>query len=155
MRDTTPLPAESASFLRQVRHFFLLWSIKLLVAVQLAYLRICYPTPKTRPTFTRIYSCRPSLEVRVFTPKSRVSGDNSLLPLYLSIHGGAFATCDAGIDDSFCTKWCERTGMVVASLNYRKAPIHRFLVAVLDIAAVARAVIDDESLHIDKSRVII
>jgi acetyl esterase/lipase len=43
--------------------------------------------------------------------------------------------------------------MVVVSLNCRKAPVSRFPIPVLDIAAVASAVIDDTTLNIDQSRV--
>ncbi|CAD0097307.1 unnamed protein product [Aureobasidium mustum] len=153
-RDSTPLPAELANLSCRLRYFLLVWTVKITIAVQLAYLRLFYPTPEIRPTFTKSYPCRPQLPVRIFVPKSRREGDQSSLPLYISIHGGAFATCDASIDDSFCQSWCERTGMIVASLNYRKAPIYRFPVPVIDVAAVARAVIDDGTLNIDKSRIV-
>ena len=155
VRDTTPLPAELASLDLRIQYFFLVWAVKITIAVQLAYLRFFYPTPETQPSFTKTYDCRPKLPVRVFEPKSRLGGNQDTLPLYINIHGGAFATCDASIDDSFCKSWSQRTGMVVVSLNYRKSPVHRFPVPVLDIAAVARAVIDDETLNIDKSRVVI
>lgn len=45
--------------------------------------------------------------------------------------------------------------MIIASLNYSKAPLHPFPEPVLDIAAVASAVIDDESLPIDRSRLVV
>ncbi|THW70815.1 alpha/beta-hydrolase [Aureobasidium pullulans] len=157
-RDYTPLPAEFATLSCRIRYFFLVWMVKITIAVQLTYLRLLHPTPiYTRPNFVKSYTCRPSLPVRVFMPKSRLDhpGDPTSLPLYISVHGGAFATCDASIDDNFCRSWCERTGMVVVGLNYRKAPLHRFPIPVLDIAAVARAVIDDETLNIDKSRVVL
>jgi len=44
---------------------------------------------------------------------------------------------------------------LVVSLDYRKSPQHSFPTPVYDIAAVARAVIDDETLPIDKSRIVI
>jgi len=157
-RDLTPLPAELASLICRGRYFLLVWTVKITIAVQLAYLRLFHPSaPKTRPDNIKSYSCRPNLPVRVFMPKSRHihPEDQASLPLYISIHGGAFATCDASIDDCFCRSWCERTGMIVVGLNYRKAPLHRFPTPVLDIAAVARAVIDDKTLNIDKSRVVL
>ncbi|KEQ99134.1 hypothetical protein AUEXF2481DRAFT_1950 [Aureobasidium subglaciale EXF-2481] len=152
--DTTPLPAELASFGLRIQYFFLVWTVKITIALQLAYLRFFYPTPSVQPIYTKTYPCRPKLPVRVFVPESRSDDGEVPLPLYINIHGGAFATCDASIDDTFCKSWCERTGMMVVSLNYRKSPIHRFPVPVLDIAAVARAVFDDTTLNIDKSRVV-
>ncbi|KAI5268161.1 alpha/beta-hydrolase [Aureobasidium subglaciale] len=152
--DTTPLPAELASFARRTQYFFLVWTVKITIALQLAYLRFFYPTPSVQPNYTKTYSCRPKLPVRVFVPESRRDDGEAPLPLYINIHGGAFATCDASIDDTFCKSWCERTGMMVVSFNYRKSPIHRFPVPVLDIAAVARALFDDTTLNIDKSRVV-
>lgn len=78
LRDLTPLPADSASIISQFRYFFLLWTIKVLVAMQLAYVRMFHPSPSMESMTTRSYSCRPSLEVRIFTPKSRADGDNTL-----------------------------------------------------------------------------
>jgi acetyl esterase/lipase len=45
--------------------------------------------------------------------------------------------------------------MLVVSLDYRKAPLHPFPTATYDIAALANAVLADETLPIDKSRVAI
>lgn len=154
LRDTTPLPAELATLGLRIQYFFLIWTVKISIALQLAYLRLFHLNAETQPTSVKTYSCRPRLPVRVFMPESRQRGNKTVLPLYIHIHGGAFATCDASIDDSFCKSWCERTGMVVVSLNYRKSPVHRFPVPVLDVAAVARAVVDDATLGIDKTRVV-
>lgn len=152
LRDITPLPAERVTFFSQLGYFFLVWIVKITVALQLAYLRAFFPTQAAHPTLVKNYFCRPYLEVRLFIPQHIAS---VTVPLYLTIHGGAFATCDAAIDDEFCKSWCNRTGMIVASLNYRKAPRYHFPTPVLDVAAIARAVIDDEELPVDKSRVII
>jgi acetyl esterase/lipase len=155
LRDSTPLLAEPPSFKHQFRYFLVVWTIKIIIAIRIAYLHFFFPTPETRPTFLRTYSCRPNLPVRVFVPESRLEGSQTPLPLLLDIHEGAFATSDASVDDPFCHSWCKRTGMLVVSLNYRKAPVHRFPVPVHDVAAVARAVIDDKTLNIDKTRIII
>lgn len=152
LRDTTPLPAERAPIVSQLGYLILVWVVKITVALQLAYLRAFFPARGTHPTLVKKYSARPFLEVRLFIPSNLTLFK---IPLYITIHGGAFATCDAAIDDEFCKSWCDRTGMIVASLNYRKAPLHRFPVPVLDVAAIARAVIDDEELPVDKSRVVI
>lgn len=139
--------------LTRIKFFFIVWFVKAAIALQLKWIHIFHPSPQTQPTFIKSYSCRPSLHVRFFIPQSYTKG-SSPCPLYISVHEGAFVTCDASIDDSFCKSWCERTGMVVASINYRKAPRHCFPVPMLDVAAVSRAIIDDASLNIDKTRVV-
>lgn len=154
LHDHTPIVAELEFFGLRVQYFFLVWAVKLYIALKLAYLRCFDPPTRTQPNLVKAYPCRPKLPVRIFMPRARLEGSKIALPLYIDIHGGGFVCCDASIDDSFCRSWCERTGMVVVSLNYRKAPVHQFPVPTLDIAAVARAVIDDESLNIDKFRVI-
>lgn len=136
--------------------------MKFLVVVSLTFFRFFNPSPATNPTLIKRYACRPSLPVRLFIPrpevedeKTSVSSHNELRPLYFDIHGGGFAIGDATINDHFGSSWSKRTGMIVASLNYRKAPLHPFPIALHDIATVARSVIDDESLPIDKDRIII
>ena len=49
--------------------------------------------------------------------------------------------------------WAKRTNMLVISLDYSKAPLHSFPTAVHDVAALATAVLSDESIPIDKTRV--
>ncbi|KAJ5951323.1 Alpha/beta hydrolase fold-3 [Penicillium vulpinum] len=97
----------------------------------------------------------PTLETRIFYPRSYNPAQRQLLPLYLNIHGGGFVLCDATIDDSFCSAWANRTAMLVVSLNYRKAPLHPFPTATFDVAEVAKCVLADGSLPIDHSRIAI
>lgn len=99
------------------------------------------------------YACRAGLQSRIFFPPDYKAGD--LLPLYLNIHGGGYALCDPQHDDEFCVMWARRTGMLVISIDYSKSPLHSFPIAVYDVAALANAVLDDESLPIDKNRVAI
>lgn len=102
----------------------------------------------------RRYPCRPTLENRIFYPPDYRSGDG-LLPLYLNMHGGGFAFGEPSQDDEFCSDWARRTGMLVVSVNYRKAPLHPFPTASHDVAAISNAVINDDRLPIDKSRIVI
>ncbi|KAI0178172.1 alpha/beta hydrolase fold protein [Pestalotiopsis sp. NC0098] len=142
-----PLPHRLNCFLR-------LWILKALAFVFYKAHRLLYPPPSSiYPTLIRNYPCRPNLPTRVFYPPNYKPGDS--LPLYLSIHGGGFAVGDTQQDDEFCTMWARRTGMLVVSLDYSKAPLHPFPVAVYDIAAVANAVLADSDLPIDKTRVAI
>lgn len=115
---------------------------------------ILHPLPaKLQPTLIRSYPCRPKLRNRIYYPPGYQSGTS--LPLYLNIHGGGYAVGDPSNDDEFCASWAKRTGMLVVSLDYRKAPFHAFPVPVYDVAAVAEAVIDDPTLPIDKSSIVI
>ncbi|KAJ5090823.1 hypothetical protein N7532_009507 [Penicillium argentinense] len=113
------------------------------------------PTPvSTKPTLVKRYLCRPMLNNRIFFPPQYQPG-NKPIPLYLDIHGGGFAVGSPRMDDEFCTSWARRTGMLVVSLDYRKAPRHPFPTATYDIAALINAVLGDEALPIDKVRVAI
>ncbi|KAJ5114022.1 Alpha/beta hydrolase fold-3 [Penicillium angulare] len=151
-----PLPKERLSLLHRTNCFIQLWLLKSLAAVYFLVLRfIRPPQPGTKPTLTKRYACRRNLETRIFYPRSYVSGQRDLLPLYLNIHGGGFALCDATVDDPFCSEWADRTGMLVVSLNYRKAPLYPFPTAAFDVAEVAKCVLADDSLPIDHSRITI
>ncbi|KAH7303204.1 Alpha/Beta hydrolase protein, partial [Stachybotrys elegans] len=142
-----PLPHRLNCFLR-------LWALKFLVSIVFAVERFRHPLPKhQQPTLIKRYPCRPGLDTRIFYPPNYKSGD--LLPVYLVMHGGGFAVADPRHDDEFCASWAKRTGMLVVDLNYSKAPLNPFPAPVYDVAALARAVLDDTSLPINKSRVAI
>ena len=140
-----PLPHRLNCFIR-------LWFLKVLATVAYAVDRFLHPPPPSiYPTLVKRYPCRPALQTRIFYPPNYKPGD--LLPLYLSIHGGGFAVGDPQQDDEFCTMWAKRTGMLVVSLDYSKAPLHPFPIGVFDVAALANAVLEDSNLPIDKARV--
>jgi len=151
--DLTPVAMGPSPFFERLRFFLHLWSIKILTSVWTKFLKTFRPgPPSTQPTIVKRYDCRPTLEHRIFFPPSWQTG--SLIPLYLDIHGGGFAFLEPFYDDEFCTAWAKRTGMLVVSLDYRKSPTYRFPIPVHDIATVARAVIADDSLPVDKSKVV-
>jgi acetyl esterase/lipase len=155
-KTVPPLPKERLSLPHRLNFFFQLWLLKSLAAIYFLYLRLVNPPqPGTQPTLTKRYACRPTLETRIFYPRSYNPAQSQLLPLYLNIHGGGFALCDAAIDDPFCSVWANRTGMLVVSLNYRKAPLHPFPTATFDVTEVAKCVLADDSLPIDHSRIAI
>ncbi|KAJ5852671.1 alpha/beta hydrolase fold protein [Penicillium soppii] len=132
--------------------FLLIWGFKVAAKTLFPLIRLIEPPePETRPTLVKKYPCRPHLECRIFFPPNYESGKS--LPVYLNVHGGGFAVCDAQMDDRFSSSWAKRTGMLVVALNYRKAPRHPFPVATGDIHAITLAVLADESLPIDLDRV--
>ncbi|KAK7740622.1 hypothetical protein SLS62_011063 [Diatrype stigma] len=165
-RSPAPLPAATHPPLTALAHFCRIWLMKIIAFLGLRLIRLLRPAPpETRPSFTRRYACRPGLEVRFFVPPPALATaglkekeQTRETPLYIDIHGGGFAVGDAELDDAFCSGWARRTGMLVASLSYRKAPRHPVPTAAGDVAALAAAVIADDDLprriRIDRSRVV-
>lgn len=106
----------------------------------------------THPTCTKSYPVRPSLINRIFIPRGHVAG--TLLPLYIDIHGGGFCILTPQFDDEFCSTFANMHNVLVVSINYRKGPLTKFPLPTHDCAAIAAAVIDDETLPIDKNRIV-
>ncbi|KAJ5771873.1 Alpha/beta hydrolase fold-3 [Penicillium odoratum] len=156
MDKPIPLLKERLSLPHRLSCFVHLWLFKSLATLYFLYLRIVHPPkPGIQPTLIKRYACRPTLETRIFYPRLYKPAQRQLLPLYLNIHGGGFVVCDASVDDPFCSTWANRTGMLVVSLNYRKAPLHPFPTATFDVAEVVKYVLADDSLPIDHSRIAI
>lgn len=107
------------------------------------------------PSQTKTYTVRPSLPLRIYLPSSYTPSPSTTLPLYLNIHGGGFAIGTPVLDDHFCRPLADRYNFLVVSLNYRKAPSHRFPTPVHDVAALIRAVLDDTTLPIDHSKIVL
>ncbi|PLB45302.1 alpha/beta hydrolase fold protein [Aspergillus steynii IBT 23096] len=150
-----PLPKVGMPFLHRLNCFLRLWLLKLLANTYFFILRLVFPpSPGSQPTLVKRYACRAMLETRIFYPRDYRAGEK-LLPVYFNVHGGGFALCDASVDDEFCSSWASRTGMLVISLDYRKVPLHPFPTATYDVAAQVEAILDDESLPIDRARVAI
>ncbi|KAJ5585260.1 Alpha/Beta hydrolase protein [Penicillium hispanicum] len=152
--EIPPLPKVRLSLPHRINCFIGLWFLKVIVRIVLFVERCLNPLPPAmRPTLVKRYACRPGLECRVFFPPDYKPGTR--LPLYFNIHGGGLCFANATVDDRFCVSWAARTGMLVVSLNYRKAPLHPFPYAAHDIAALAHAVLADDSLPLDPERVAI
>ena len=60
--------------------------------------------------------------VRVIVNYPRRTTGNDLYPVYINVHGGAFAEGDAVTMDSFCQKVADELGILVINLNYRLFP---------------------------------
>ena len=150
-----PIVAVPLPFPTRINYAMRLWGFKIFVYLILRFFRFFKPMPpSTQPTLTRTYPIRPSIINRVFIPRSYESG-NKPLPLYISIHGGGFALCDPQVDDEFASGFANKYGICVVSIGYRLAPLHRFPSQVFDCAAIAQAVIEDESIPIDRQKVIL
>ena len=100
----------------------------------------------------KTYEIRSDLKNRVFRPQN---SDSEELPLYLDVHGGGWAVADPETDDEFCSFLAQTFHVVVVSVNYHKSPTYKFPHAVEDIIAIAQAVMNDDSLNIDKGNVVL
>jgi acetyl esterase/lipase len=147
-----PLPA-------RIANWFKLWMFKSLVATISPINRLIHPPPRsTRPTLTKYYPVRPHLKVRVHIPHSFKPADDEVvkenLPLYICLHGGAFALGSPVDDDPFNSLFANQHHIIVISMNYSKAPGHPFPHAVHDVACIVSSILSDETLPIDTERVV-
>ncbi|MGE0659258.1 MAG: alpha/beta hydrolase [Reyranellaceae bacterium] len=63
--------------------------------------------------------------------------DNELIPALVYYHGGGWVIGDLDTHDVTCRQLAAASGCAVVSVNYRKAPEHRFPAAIDDAYAVA------------------
>ncbi|POX38031.1 hypothetical protein C3486_25330 [Streptomyces sp. Ru73] len=75
----------------------------------------------------------PEVPVRLYWP--RAAGDGAL-PVVVFCHGGGFVICDLDSHDTMCREMANATGALVVSVDYRRAPEHRFPAAAEDAYAV-------------------
>ncbi|KAG9237925.1 Alpha/Beta hydrolase protein [Amylocarpus encephaloides] len=129
------------------------WSFKAFIATALFIRRRFTPNtfPPLQPT-TKIYPIRPTLKNRIFIPPNLV--ENEKLPLYLDVHGGGWAIGDPDTDDEFCSYMALTFRITVVSIDYHKAPTYKFPAGVHDVGAIVQAVLDDNELPIDHSKVV-
>ncbi|KAN0090309.1 alpha/beta-hydrolase [Hyaloscypha variabilis] len=138
----------------RISYFVKLWSLKIAQRAGFAIIRALNPAPKgIRPSFLKTYPCRPHLRNRIFIPQSRKPWEQ--LPVYLSLHAGGHALCDAQFDDEFCATLANKLNILVISIEYSRAPRSRFPGPTNDVIAIAQAIIEDDDLPIDKNRVVL
>lgn len=94
-----------------------------------------------------------AMPARLYVPYR--PGDGSAAdPLLVYYHGGGFVVCDLDTHDDVCRFLASRAGVRVLSVDYRRAPEHRFPAAHEDaVAAFRDAVARAEELGIDPARV--
>jgi acetyl esterase len=73
------------------------------------------------------------LRLRVYTPPGQ-----GPFPLLVFLHGSGFVLCSLDTHDGICRNLCAGAGCVVASVDYRLAPEHRFPAATEDCLAATR-----------------
>ncbi|GAA0495630.1 alpha/beta hydrolase [Streptomyces olivaceiscleroticus] len=93
------------------------------------------PTPVARVEDRRLPgpAGAPEVPVRLYRP--RASG-GAPLPVVVFCHGGGFVICDLDSHDGMCREMANATGALVVSVDYRRAPEHRFPAAAEDAYAV-------------------
>jgi len=78
------------------------------------------------------------IRVRIYRPVD----DPADLPVVVYFHGGGFVLCDLDSHDGVCRRLATCAGAIVVSVDYRRAPEHRFPAAVDDAYAAVRWVVD-------------
>lgn len=90
-----------------------------------------------------------SLRLRVYEPKGAAANG----PGVLYIHGGGWVICSLDTHDGVCRRLANKSGLRVASLDYRMAPEHPFPAPVEDcLAATTWLRLHGASVGIDPSR---
>ncbi|KAH6632550.1 hypothetical protein F5144DRAFT_612972 [Chaetomium tenue] len=111
-----------------------------------------YPAP-SRPDIVKAYPIRQRLPIRIFFPSHHDLTSPALLPTLLTIHGGAFTVGTPADDDPWNRTFADSYTILVIALNYAKAPWAAFPAPLLDVEALYHAILNDESLPIDRMRV--
>jgi acetyl esterase/lipase len=94
----------------------------------------------------------PEIRVLIYRPP----GARGPLPVYLDIHGGAYVSNTADIDEPFCRAIVNAVGCAVVSVDYRVAPETRWPGAVEDCLAALRWVAaEGETMGFDAGRIAI
>lgn len=128
--------------------------IRTVVNTSLYVRRSSWMSPSTQPDRVKTYSCRPNLfACRIFTPRDHEGKDR--LPLVIRAHGGGFVVNNPAADDPMARHIADHSHCIVVSIDYSKAPQNKFPTAYEDVIAQVLAIIDDEELPVDKSKVVL
>lgn len=90
-----------------------------------------------------VYNGEYKVHIRLYFPSERamVKGveEGHALPVILFFHGGGWVTESVENYDRVCARMSQATGHIVASVEYRLAPEHRFPIGLEDCYAAAKA----------------
>ena len=108
------------------------------------------PLPIPRVVNIRAQGADGSLIARAYGPR----GSMAPLPIILYFQGGGWVIADLDTYDASCRALAERSGAVVVSVQYRKAPEHRFPAAHDDAIAAYKWLLDSaQNLGADPTRI--
>src|SRR5947207_2506597 len=149
--NSEPIVSRPPPFHLRSAYFISVWSFKVFFQLSLSASRLLSRRRRDllQPE-VKTYEIRPDLKNRIFCPQD---SEDEGLPLYLDVHGGGWVVADPETDDEFCSFLAQNFHIIVVSVNYHKSPSYKFPCAVGDVAAIADAVIRDESLNIDREKV--
>lgn len=142
------------------RLFLRVWWLKIAARVVFATLRTFRISGfALRPSYVKHYpiGCRMGNDVWVPPATSAESETPATkrLPLYIDIHGGGFTIGEPRMDAAYCKYLSSELGIIVVSVNYPKAPLCPFPHMGEELAKVVKSVLDDDSLPVDKSKVVL
>ncbi|KAK3390667.1 alpha/beta hydrolase fold protein [Podospora didyma] len=115
-------------------------------------LRDMYYPPPGRPDIIKAYPVRRRLPIRIFFPSHHDMTSPALLPTLFTLHGGGFTVGGSADDDIWNRTFADAYTVLVIALNYAKAPWASFPHPLLDAEALYHAVLNDESLPVDRMR---
>ena len=96
-----------------------------------------------------------SIPGRIYTP-NKLRQTDSLAPCLVFFHGGGWVIGDLDTHDVVCRKLADEGQLIVISIDYRRAPEHKFPAAVDDaIAATAWIATHAKELGIDAARLLV
>ena len=96
-----------------------------------------------------------SIPGRIYTP-NRLRQADGLAPCLVFFHGGGWVIGDLDTHDVVCRKLADEGQLIVISIDYRRAPEHKFPAAVDDaIAATAWIAAHAKELGIDAARLLV
>ena len=91
------------------------------------------------------------LRIRIYTPHGA-----GPFPLLVFLHGSGFVLCSLDTHDGMCRNLCAGAACVVASVDYRLAPEHKFPAAIEDCLHATRwAAAHAADLGADASRIVV
>lgn len=107
-----------------------------------------------------VYNGDHNVPIRLYFPteEAMVKGieKGHTLPVLLFFHGGGWVTESIDNYDRVCARMSQSTGQIVASVQYRLAPEHRFPTGLLDCYAAAKALYTNRFLlNTDPERITI
>ena len=96
-----------------------------------------------------------SIPGRIYTP-NKLRQTDGLAPCLVFFHGGGWVIGDLDTHDVVCRKLADEGRLIVISIDYRRAPEHKFPAAVDDaIAATAWIATHAKELGIDATRLLV
>lgn len=114
------------------------------------------PVLPVRSVTERVAAGAVPVPVRIYDDGGEGGSEDEGRPLIVFFHGGGWVLCDLDTHDGLCRELAVRTGAVVISADYRRAPEHRFPAAADDAFTVLEwATGHARELGCDPARVVV